>query len=121
MCRTLASGLRRGATASDCRQGRLPSRARPLARVAAAPRRAGEAERLAREGVAGSEETDSLNDQSLALWDLAEVLATAGRADEAAAAFERALDRAERKKNLALARPVRERLAEVRLETQPAL
>ena len=37
-----------------------------------------EAERLAREAVAASELTDSLNDQCLALWDLAEVLAAGG-------------------------------------------
>ena len=65
--------------------------------------------------------SDSLNDQCLALWDLAEVLAAAGRLDEAEAALEQALDRCERKKNLALARQVRERLAELRAETQPAL
>ena len=79
-----------------------------------------EAERLAREAVAVSERTDLLNEQCLALWDLGEVLAAAGRPDDAAAAFEQALDRCQRKKNLALARQVRERLAELRAETQPA-
>ncbi len=92
-----------------------------MARVAAARGEPAEAERLAREAVAGSEDLDSLNDQSLALWDLAEVLATAGRVDEAAAELEQALERAQRKKNLALARQVRERLADLRAEAQPVL
>ena len=47
-------------------------------------------------------ENRSLDDQCLALWDLAEVLAVWGRADEAAEALEQALDRCRRKKNLAL-------------------
>jgi tetratricopeptide (TPR) repeat protein len=68
-----------------------------------------------------SEQTDSLDAQSLALWDLAEVLASAGRPDEAEAALEQALERCDRKKNLALARQFRERLAELRAQTQPAL
>ncbi len=92
-----------------------------MARVAAARGELAEAERLAREAVAGSEDSDSLSDQSLALLDLAEVLATAGRLDEAAAELEQSLERAKRKKNLALARQVRERLAGLRAETQPAL
>jgi hypothetical protein len=71
--------------------------------------------------VAGSEKFDTLNDQCLALCDLAEVLAAAARFDDAASALERALERAQRKKNLALARQVRERLAELRVETQPAV
>jgi hypothetical protein len=62
-----------------------------------------------------------LDDQCLALWDLAEVLAAADRQAEAAAALEQALDRCRRKKNLALARQVRARLAELRAETQPTL
>jgi tetratricopeptide (TPR) repeat protein len=70
--------------------------------------------------VAGSEDFDSLSDQSLALWDLGEVLATAGRFDEAEAELARAIERAERKKNLAVARQVRDRLAELRLQMQPA-
>jgi hypothetical protein len=50
-----------------------------------------------------------------------EVLARAGCSEEAEAALEQALERCERKKNLALARQVRERLVELRAETQPAL
>ncbi len=81
----------------------------PLARVHAHRGELAEAERLAREGVAATEETDWLNDQCLALWDLAEVLAAAGRADEAGAAFEQALDRCRRKNNIALATQLRQR------------
>ncbi len=79
-----------------------------------------EAERLAREAVTESERTDSLNMQAEALCDLAEVLSAAGRPDDAAAALEQALDRCRRKKNLAMAGRVRERLLELRAETQPA-
>jgi class 3 adenylate cyclase len=90
------------------------------ARVCAARGELAEAERLARKAVAESEDLDSLSDQSYALWDLAEVLAAAERFDEAEATLEQAVERAERKKNLALCRQVRERLAELRAETQAA-
>lgn len=66
-----------------------------------------EAERLAREAVAFSEQTDSPNYQGAALCDLAEVLRSAGRHHEAAAALAQALERYERKGNLAMARQVR--------------
>jgi class 3 adenylate cyclase/tetratricopeptide (TPR) repeat protein len=69
-----------------------------------------EAELLAREAVTGTEQTDSLNEQSLALWDLAEVLAVAGRDSEAITACEQAIDRCRRKKNIALAAQIRRRL-----------
>ena len=49
-----------------------------LARVHAHRGELAEAERLAREAVAASELTDSLDDQCHALWDLAEVLAAPG-------------------------------------------
>jgi tetratricopeptide (TPR) repeat protein len=91
-----------------------------MARVCAARGELGEAERLARLALAGSEEFDSLSDQCLALRDLAEVLASADRLDEAEAAFEQALERAERKQNLALARQIRERLVELGAQRQPA-
>jgi tetratricopeptide (TPR) repeat protein len=91
-----------------------------LARVKAHRGDRAEAERLTREAVAATEEGDLLNEQCLAHWDLGEVLAAAGRPDEAAASLEQALDRCRRKKNLALARQARERLAELRPETQPA-
>jgi len=70
-----------------------------------------EADRLAREAVAGVEESDSLTHQGDAWYDLAEVLASAGREEDAAAALAEALDRYERKQNIPLARQVRERLA----------
>ena len=77
-----------------------------------------EAERLAREAVAIAERTDGSELQGDALCDLAEVLAAAGRTDEAAEALEQALDRYERKKNLAMAAQVRPRLEALR-ETMP--
>jgi tetratricopeptide (TPR) repeat protein len=70
-----------------------------------------EADRLVREAVAGVEQTDSLTFQGDAWYDLAEVLAAAGREEDAAAALAEALDRYERKQNIPLARQVRERLA----------
>ena len=72
-----------------------------------------EAERLAREAVAIADRTDMLNLQGDALYDLAEVFHTSGRVEEAGAALEQALERYERKKNLALSAQVRTRLAEL--------
>jgi len=68
---------------------------------------------LAREAVAFSERSDGLNWQGDALSDLAEVLHAAGRGDEAAATLTRALERYERKHNLAQAAQTRDRLAEL--------
>jgi class 3 adenylate cyclase len=73
-----------------------------------------DAVRLAREAVEYTKRSDGLNLQGDALCDLAEVLAAAGHGDEAATTLEQALDRYERKRNLATARQVRERLAELR-------
>ena len=73
-----------------------------------------EAERLAREAVAIAERTDGLNYQGDAFCDLAEVLAAAGRTDEAAEALEQALERYERKKNLAMVAQVTPRLEKLR-------
>jgi tetratricopeptide (TPR) repeat protein len=87
-----------------------------LARVHAHRGELAEAERLAREAVAASEQDDCLDDQSHAYRDLGEVLMAAGRTDDAAAALEQALDRCRRKKNLALAKQVSDRLAQVRGE-----
>ena len=70
--------------------------------------------RNSREAVALAEATDHLNDQGEALCDLAEVLSAAGRTGEAVAAFEQALDRYERKKNLAMVAQVRARLETLR-------
>jgi len=73
-----------------------------------------EAEQLAREAVAIGEETDQLNHVADAYADLGEVLALAGRADEAAAAFAEALARYERKENRVSAQRAQARLAEIR-------
>jgi tetratricopeptide (TPR) repeat protein len=70
-----------------------------------------EAERLAREALTYSQQTDSPRVQADAYYDLAEVLQAAGRRDEAAAAWQEALDRYERKGIIPLARRTRERLA----------
>jgi len=75
-----------------------------------------EAEALAREAVALGEQTD--DSQADAHCDLAEVLHAAGRRGEARQAFEQALERCERKRNLALAAQVRARLAA--LQKEPA-
>ena len=72
-----------------------------------------DAEALARTAVGIIERSDGLNYQGDALCDLAEVLAAGGRSDEAAAALSEACDRYERKRNLAMVRQVRERLAEL--------
>ena len=74
-----------------------------------------EADRLAREAIAGVEQTDGLTFQGDAWYDLAEVLAGAGREEDAAAALALALDRYERKQNIPLARQVRERLADLQV------
>jgi class 3 adenylate cyclase len=71
----------------------------------------GDAERLAREAVGIMEGTDNLNHQGDTLADLAQVLAAAGRTEEARAALRQALDRYERKKNLVMAERVREKLS----------
>jgi hypothetical protein len=73
-----------------------------------------EAERLAREAVEIAGRTDSLNGQGDALCDLAAVLAAAGRGDEAAEALAQALERYERKKNLAMVAQVKPKPEELR-------
>ena len=60
--------------------------------------------------------TDGLNFQADARRDLAEVLSAAGRTDEAAEALEQALERYERKKNLAMVRQARRKLEALRKE-----
>jgi tetratricopeptide (TPR) repeat protein len=74
-----------------------------------------EAERLARQAVEISAETESLNGQGAAFADLAEVLELAGRREDAAEALEQALERYERKENLVMAERMRARLAEAQL------
>jgi len=73
-----------------------------------------DAEQLAREAVTITERTDALNWQGDAFSDLAEVLHAAGRRDEAEAALTQALERYERKLNLAQAAQTRARLAGMR-------
>ena len=70
-----------------------------------------EAERLAREAVAIGDETDCLNWQGDAYADLAEVLLLSGKADEAKATLEQALQRYDRKENLVMVGQTRDRLA----------
>jgi tetratricopeptide (TPR) repeat protein len=79
-----------------------------------------EAMALAREAVAIMEPTDALSIQGDAFCDLAEVLAAAGRVGEAAEAYEQALERYERKKNLAMVAQVEPRLEALREGVRPA-
>jgi tetratricopeptide (TPR) repeat protein len=76
-----------------------------------------EAERHAREAVAIGEETEVLDAQGDTYADLAEVLLLAGRAEEAAEAFEQALARYERKGNIVMAARTRDRLEALKEET----
>ena len=76
-----------------------------------------QAVQLAREAVEISERTDGLNSQGDALYDLGEVLSTAGHREAAASAFQEALDRYERKQIIPLARRTRERLAALQAPT----
>ena len=73
-----------------------------------------EAMEIAREAVAIGESTDWLEGQADAYASLAEVLLIGGKHDEAADAFEQALDRYERKGNLVMAGRMRDRLSELR-------
>ena len=59
------------------------------------------------------ERTDGLEMQGDTLCDLAEVLQAADRTEEAEAALVDALDRYERKRNLPMARQVRDRLRDI--------
>ncbi|MBA3717270.1 MAG: AAA family ATPase [Actinobacteria bacterium] len=86
------------------------------ARVLAHRGRYEEAERLAREAVAILDQTDALSIQGDTRWDLAEVLAASGRREEAADAYEQAIERYARKKNLAMVAQARPRLEALREE-----
>jgi tetratricopeptide (TPR) repeat protein len=86
------------------------------ARVQAHRGEHGEAEALGREALSIMQGTDALNFQGDAFCDLAEVLTAAGRTDEAVEALEQALDRYERKKNLAMVAQVRPQLEALREE-----
>ena len=72
-----------------------------------------EAESHAREAVAIGEKTDMINMQGDAYLDLGEVLVLTGRSDEAVAALEQAVERYERKGNLASTQHAQARLAEI--------
>ena len=103
-------------------QGSLRSAEHPRAQVLAGARGAFhpcplEAERLAREALAITEDTDGLNDQGEALCDLAEILVAAGRGEEAAEALAAALERFERKENIPMARRTRTQLTALRAGT----
>jgi class 3 adenylate cyclase len=82
-----------------------------LSRVHASRGEHSEAEPLINEAVGLSEETDAIDAQGDAFDDLWDVLRLGNRAEDAASALERALDRYERKRNLAMAERVREKLA----------
>jgi ATP/maltotriose-dependent transcriptional regulator MalT len=84
------------------------------AQVRAARGEHAQATALAQEATAISERTDSSLLQAEALCDQAEVLHAAGRTGEAAHALERALERYERKKNLAMVEQVRPLLESLR-------
>jgi tetratricopeptide (TPR) repeat protein len=71
-----------------------------------------EAERLAQEAVEIAGGTDDLNSQGDTLTDLAEVLERAGQYHEAQQALKQALDRYDRKKNVAMVAQVTQRLGE---------
>jgi class 3 adenylate cyclase/tetratricopeptide (TPR) repeat protein len=81
-----------------------------LALVLARRGQYGEAERLAREAVEIIDQSEALNWRAAVFSDLAEVLAAAGRADEAAAELEQAIDCYERKQNLGMVAQMRPRL-----------
>lgn len=87
----------------------LRSKALMLARQ----RRFADAEAAARRAVALAEETDELHFQAAVYRDLAEVLLLADRPSDAAVAFEHALERYERKRNVPAAARVRNQLAEL--------
>jgi tetratricopeptide (TPR) repeat protein len=72
-----------------------------------------EAERVAREAVAFGEKTEMLDQVGDAYADLGEVLLLTGKPDEAAAAFEQAVERHQRKGNVVSTQRAQKRLAEL--------
>ena len=82
-------------------------------KIAARAGRFDEAESLVREAVRLSRESDEPDSQASVLMDLAEVLDLAGRADEAAVAFEEAIELYEAKGNIVSAARARERVSEL--------
>ena len=80
-----------------------------------------QAETLAREAVAILESLDGLTWQGDGYLDLADVLVLAKRFDEADAAYDQAIERYERKQNLAMVAQVRRRLDDVQQPQQPTV
>ena len=78
-----------------------------------------DADKHAREAVEFAMRSDSLAHQGDALFDLGEVLKAAGRREDAAAAWQDALDRYERKQIIPLGARVRERLASLQAAATP--
>ena len=78
-----------------------------------------QAEQLAREAVALIEDTDALNWQGDALCDLAEVLHAAGRRRRSRSDLVQALERYDRRRNLAQAMQVRDRMAALQQAAPP--
>jgi tetratricopeptide (TPR) repeat protein len=83
------------------------------ARILAARGRYEEAERIARDAVRRSEETDDLNMRGDTLIDLGEVLFAAGERDGFVSAIEHALELYEAKGNSAAVQAARRRLSEL--------
>jgi len=79
-----------------------------------------DAGQLANEAVAIADSMDSLGFQAEARCNLTEILVATGRAEDAADALEEALERYERKRNLAMVAQVRARLEALREEALPA-
>jgi tetratricopeptide (TPR) repeat protein len=105
----LASQGRELGTSDDVMTQQLWRQAQAL--VESSRGRHDRAESLAREALAFSQRSDNLFRQGDVLSDLAEVLESAGRHEEAVAALRLALDLYERKRAIPLARRSRERLA----------
>jgi tetratricopeptide (TPR) repeat protein len=87
--------------------------------VLAGRRDLAQAERLAREAVDLANSGDSIDDQGEALSVLSQVVEAAGRADEAAALIEEAIDRHERKGNVSSASRARDRLTSLGEQRAP--
>jgi tetratricopeptide (TPR) repeat protein len=79
-----------------------------------------DAEKLAREAVKLSADTDALNMRAQVLMSLTEVLAAADRAEEAAECAGCAVHLYEAKGNVVMAERIRARLAELRPSLAPA-
>ena len=78
-----------------------------------------EAEALAREAVAILERVDGPTWQGDGYLDLADVLTSAGHIDKAVEAYGLALERYERKKNLAMVAQARQRLDDLKQPQRP--